>query len=73
MWFGVIGFLISFLGGWLISYLLDLCKMGGTRPIFLDDEQKYINCDLFSPPIARRIKKRNAKLLEKDSNVRNFQ
>lgn len=69
MWYGVLGFLITLFGGWLASILYDCMHIGGEKKIFLDSTENYMDPDLFSPPIARRMRQRNAKLLEKDANV----
>lgn len=69
MWYSVFGFLTSLFGGWITSVLYDLLHMGGEKKIFLDESQMYMDPDLFSPPIARRMRASNAQLLAKDADV----
>lgn len=53
----VIGFLITLIVGYLASYLLYLMKLQSMDKIYLKDSINEINTDLFSPPIAKMIKK----------------
>ena len=69
MWYGVLGYLTCFIFGWLISILLDAFKLGGEKKIYLDKNEMYIDADLFTPPLARYFRRKNAKTLERDSNV----
>lgn len=69
MWIAPLGFCISFFGGWLISVILDCCGLGGEPTIYLDKERRLVNADLFSPPIAKRLRQRNAEYLEKSYTV----
>lgn len=69
MWYGVFGFLITFIVGYVVSVSLDLCNYGGSKKIYLDTKKRYIDTELFSPPVARRLKRQNARFLERDSNV----
>lgn len=43
--------------------------MEGENVIYLDEEKRIINADLFSPPIAKRMQLANAKYLENDFKV----
>lgn len=63
------GYFVTFLCGWLVSAVLNASGHGGEVKIYLDNKQEYINTDLFSPPVARRLKLQNAKRLESDENV----
>lgn len=69
LYYAPIGFCISFFGGWIFSLLLDSLGLGGTQTIYLANNPNVINADLFSPPIASRIRLRNAKYLEAEYNV----
>ena len=57
----VLGFLITTTVGYSVSNLLRLCNMEGESKIYVNDNTCNINADLFVPPIAKRIRKRNAK------------
>lgn len=69
LWYGVVGFLITFIVGYVVSALLDLCNKGGSKKIYLDTKRRYIDTELFSPPVSKRLKRQNARFLERDSNV----
>lgn len=73
LWYAPIGFTITLFGGWLLSIIFELIHLEGTPTIYLDNNRKVINADLFSPPVARRLRLRNAKYLETEFNVGNFQ
>lgn len=72
LWYGVFGFLITFIVGYVLSVLLDLCNMGGPKKIYLDTKRRYIDTELFSPPVSRQLKRQNARYLERDSNFSNI-
>lgn len=69
MWIGVLGALFTCFSGWLVSTVLNACGCGGEHLIYLDTKQMYINADLFVPPLARRLRARNARQMEIDENV----
>ena len=69
LWYAPLGFLISFFTGWIFSAIFELCGAEVERTIYLDAKQTMINADLFSPPIARRIRLKNAEYLEKQYRV----
>lgn len=69
LWYGVFGFVITFIVGYVVSFSLDLCNLGGSKKIYLDTKKRYIDTELFSPPVSKRLKKQNARYLERDSNV----
>lgn len=69
LWYGVIGFFITFIVGYVVSFALDLCNLGGSKKIYLDSKSRYIDTELFSPPVSKRLKRQNARFLERDSNV----
>lgn len=43
--------------------------MAGEDTIYSDEQKTIINADLFSPPIARKIRVRNAKIMERNFAV----
>lgn len=57
----VFGFLITTIVGYSVSNILRLFDMQGDSKIYVNDNSYNINADLFVPPIAKRIRKRNAK------------
>lgn len=63
------GFSISLILGYLFSVMLDCFGLGGEPTIYTDENRKIINADLFTPPLAKRIRKRNAEILERDFAV----
>lgn len=69
LWYSPIGFCITLFGGWIVSLIFTGCGMGGERVIYLDEEKRMINADLFSPPIAKRLRLENAKYLENHFSV----
>lgn len=70
MWYAPLGFCISFFGGWLISVALTAIGYGGEQTIYTDEQRTIINADLFSPPIARKIRAQNAAVLERSFTVK---
>ncbi|XP_030378949.1 putative sodium-dependent multivitamin transporter [Scaptodrosophila lebanonensis] len=58
MWYAVLGFLISFLCGWLFSYCCTWLKWDDNRRIYHDAQCTLIKHDLFVPPIANRLRRR---------------
>lgn len=72
MWYSPLGFCISLFGGWLISVMLEYFNLAGESTIYSDESKTIINADLFSPPIAKRIRKQNAEILGKNFAVNNF-
>lgn len=69
MWYAPIGFCIAFFGGWIISQILILLKLEGDSTIYMDESKTLIHADLFSPPIAKRLRIQNAKILERNYSV----
>lgn len=69
MWYAPMGFCISFIGGWLLSVGLALFGLEGESTIYTDVDRRILNADLFSPPIAKQLRKRNAEILEKSFTV----
>lgn len=69
MWYAPLGFCISFIGGWIISVMLTAIGWGGEQTIYTDDQKTIFNTDLFSPPIARKLRAQNAVVLERNFAV----
>lgn len=65
MYAAFIGFLLSYFIGLIISVVLRLFKIQGKSLIYTDDTETTINPDLFLPPKARLIRKRNLKFQQK--------
>lgn len=72
LWYGAFGFIVTCSCGWLFSVLFTALNVGGESKIYLDNNKRYYNTDLFSPPIARNLKKQNADKLANDANVSLF-
>lgn len=53
----IIGFLVTLIGGYLTSYALYMLKLQTMDTIYVKDSINEINADLFSPPIARKIRR----------------
>ena len=53
----VIGFLVTFILGYLMSCVLFYTGMETKEKIYVKDSINEINTDLFVPPIARKIKR----------------
>lgn len=68
MWYCVLGFLVTLFVGFVVSQVLNRLNMRGyvNEKIYLDTQQKYLNPDLFSPPVAKRMRLRFAAFLESD-------
>lgn len=52
--------------------ILDGFGLGGESTIYTDENKTIINADLFTPPLAKRIRKRNAEIMEKNFAVNSF-
>ncbi|XP_017045760.1 putative sodium-dependent multivitamin transporter [Drosophila ficusphila] len=63
MWYAALGFVIAFLGGWLLSWLCALLKWDDNRRIYQDADCTLIKHDLFVPPLAKRLQRRQMPLL----------
>nr|XP_014102093.1 putative sodium-dependent multivitamin transporter [Bactrocera oleae]XP_036230711.1 putative sodium-dependent multivitamin transporter [Bactrocera oleae] len=63
MWYCVIGFLITLIGGYVLSLLLEALKWADNKQIYLDHQQ--IDVDLFIPPLARRLRRHDAEEMTK--------
>lgn len=69
MWYAPLGFCISLLGGWIISVILEHFGLAGESTIYTDENKDIINADLFTPPLAKRIRIRNNEYLAKNFAV----
>lgn len=58
MWYAPLGFLIAFFGGWLLSYCMAAFKWDNNRRIYHDADCTLIKHDLFVPPIAKHLQRR---------------
>lgn len=64
MWYVVIGFFVALTVGYITSVILERLNKAGEIKIYTDNTQMFYNTDLFSPPIAKRLKIEMAKKLE---------
>ncbi|XP_058057919.1 putative sodium-dependent multivitamin transporter [Anopheles bellator] len=69
MWFSVLGYLVTFTVGYGTSLVLRWRGAHGAECIYLDEQHLYLNTELFSPPIARRMKKRMAAFIENGGDI----
>lgn len=53
----ILGFLVTLIVGYAVSYILFLLKLQDKGKIYVDGSVNEINADLFSPPIAKKFKK----------------
>lgn len=53
----ILGFLVTFIVGYIVSYALNLLKLQDKEKIYVSGSINEINTDLFSPPIAKMMKK----------------
>ncbi|KRF94085.1 putative sodium-dependent multivitamin transporter [Drosophila mojavensis] len=58
MWYAPIGFVVSLFGGWLLSYCMAAFKWDNNRRIYHDADCTLIKHDLFVPPIAKQLQRR---------------
>lgn len=72
MWYAPLSFFMSLFGGWLFSVALDGLGLSGEPTIYTDENRTIINADLFTPPLAKRIRKRNAEVMERNFAVKFF-
>lgn len=63
MWYAALGFLITFFGGWLLSWIFELLNWDNNRRIYQDADCTLIKHDLFVPPLAKRLQRRQMPLL----------
>lgn len=64
MWYVVIGFFVALIVGYVTSVILERLNRAGEIKIYTDNTQMFYNTDLFSPPVAKRLKIEMAKKLE---------
>lgn len=63
MWYSVSGFLISVLAGLLFSWIYEKLNWDNNQNIYTDSSRILIKHDLFVPPIANRIRKKQMPLV----------
>jgi hypothetical protein len=63
MYSAFIGFVVTFVIGYLLSYILRALKKQGPGIIFIDDSKTIVNADLFMQPKAKYIRRRNMKIV----------
>lgn len=71
MWYAPLGFFTVLIVGWIVSVVLDSFGLGGEPKIFSDENKTIINADLFTPPLAKRIRERNAEIMGKNFAIAN--
>ncbi|XP_055312410.1 putative sodium-dependent multivitamin transporter isoform X2 [Sitodiplosis mosellana] len=71
MWYAPLGFFLSLIIGWIVSVILESFNLGGEPTIYTDKNRTIINADLFTPPLAKRLRKRNAEIMGKNFAVAN--
>lgn len=69
LWSVVLGYIVTFVVGYGTSLALRWLGHSGTERIYLDNDKIYINTDLFSPPIAKRMKRALAKHIENGGDI----
>jgi sodium-coupled monocarboxylate transporter 8/12 len=55
----VLGFLATFICGYLLSFVLKKLKIQDSNRIYLKTDSHTINSELFLPPIAKRMERKN--------------
>jgi hypothetical protein len=60
MYAAFMGFVMTFVLGLFFSYILKLLKKQGPELIYTDASKTVMNADLFMPPKAKLVRKRNA-------------
>ena len=61
MWYSVLGFLITFIFGYLSSVGLELLGWSSNDLIYINSNRNCLNYDLFVPPYAKYLKNKAAK------------
>lgn len=69
LWSVVLGYVLTFIVGYTVSLTLRWLGHQGTERIYLDNDHVYINTDLFSPPVAKHIKRALARHIENGGEV----
>lgn len=69
LWSVVLGYIVTFVIGYGTSLILLWLGYGGTERIYLDSGKTCINTDLFSPPVAKRMRRALAKHIENGGDV----
>uniref|UniRef100_A0A336M4V5 CSON009897 protein n=1 Tax=Culicoides sonorensis TaxID=179676 RepID=A0A336M4V5_CULSO len=58
LWSVVLGFLVALVVGYIVSFCLELLHWQGEDKVHIDGNKNRINYDLFAPPLARHLKKK---------------
>lgn len=66
MWYSAIGFLITFVCGYFISWLFAILKFDNNENLYLDRARTCINTSLLSPFVARKLKQFNESSTQTD-------
>nr|XP_029727511.1 putative sodium-dependent multivitamin transporter isoform X2 [Aedes albopictus] len=69
LWSVVLGYIVTFVIGYGTSLILLWLGYGGTDRIYLDSGKTCINTDLFSPPVAKRMRRALAKHIENGGDI----
>lgn len=69
LWSVVLGYILTFVIGYGMSLILIWLGYQGTDRIYLDSSKTCINTDLFSPPVAKRMRRALAKHIENGGDV----
>lgn len=70
MWYAPLGYFIVLIVGWLISVILEWFGLEGKSTIYTDENRTIINADLFTPPLAKLLRRQNADIMEKNFTVK---
>lgn len=63
MYTGIIGFFVTYLTAIILSYFLKyLTRFYKNDALYMDESKTLVNPELFLPPIAKLIRKRNEKI-----------
>lgn len=63
MWYAAIGFLVTFILGIVFSWIFEKLKWDQNDALYTDETRTQIKCDLFVPPIAKCMRKRQMPLV----------
>lgn len=63
-WYSLIGFLVTFIVGYIASFICELLKWDSNARIYEDKDKTIIKTDLFCPPLAKRLARKNERLIK---------
>lgn len=66
MWYSAIGFVVTFVCGYLFSWLFEILKFDTNENLYLDKSRSCVNTSLLSPFVARRLKRFNENSTQTD-------